>query len=90
MGYLTVQGNLLTYEEYKDHCEKYKIHGLREFLEVYNAHKDVYKKLEDLKWGEEMEYTLFYFDVGAQKLYLTNQGFKMIEEFNELYKDSDV
>ena len=84
MGYLTIQGKLLTYEEYKEQIETYKVHGLREFLEVYNAHKDVKKELKDLKWGEEMEYTLFYFDVSSQKLCLTNQGFKMIEEFNEM------
>jgi hypothetical protein len=30
----------MTYSEYKDHVEKYKLHGLRQFLKIYNSHKD--------------------------------------------------
>jgi len=43
MGYLSVEGKLLTYNQYKDLCDKYKIHGLREFLKLYEAHKDKFK-----------------------------------------------
>ena len=90
MGYLTVQGKLLTYSQYKDKCEDYKIHGLNEFLTLFNKHKGVHKEVKDLRWGEEMEYNLYYFDVCAEKVYLTNQGFKMIEEFNEMHQDEEL
>jgi len=46
--------------------------------------------LKDLKWGEEMEYNLFYFDVYNQKVYLTNQGFKLIDEFNNVHQDQET
>ena len=65
MGYLTIEGNLLTYSEYKDLCERYKIHGLKEFLKIYETHKDLNIPRKDLHWGEEIEYTLFYFDQGS-------------------------
>ena len=68
MGYLTVQGNVLTYNQYKDRKEEYKIHGLKEFLKIYEAHKDQFMAQKDLHWGEEIEYTLFYFDAGAQQV----------------------
>jgi hypothetical protein len=65
MGYLNVQGKLLTYNEYKDRLENYKRHGLTQFLKIYNAHKDREIKPENLHWGEEVEYSLFYFDVNT-------------------------
>lgn len=51
----------MTYSQYKHLCENYKIHGLREFLAIYRAHKDQRIAESDLHWGEEIEYTLFYF-----------------------------
>lgn len=65
MGYLNVQGRLLTYNEYKDRVENYKKHGLTQFLNLYAAHKNREIKPEDLHWGEEVEYSLFYFDVNT-------------------------
>jgi hypothetical protein len=46
--------------------------------------------LGDLKWGEEMEYNLFYLDQAMEHLYLTNEGFKMIEEFNNFHQDEEL
>ena len=40
MGYLTIKGRLMTYSEYKDFVEKYKLHGLNQFLKIYESHKD--------------------------------------------------
>ena len=65
MGYLNVQGRLLTYNEYKDRVQTYKRHGLAQFLNLYKAHKDREIKNENLHWGEEVEYSLFYFDVNT-------------------------
>ena len=56
MGFLSVLGQVLTYEQYKQKVEQYKRHGLLQFCSVYNSHKDRYIPLRELKWGEEMEY----------------------------------
>jgi hypothetical protein len=63
MGYLTVHGKLLTFNEYKDRISDYKCHGLRQFLKIFEAHKDRNIEKGKLHWGEEMEYSLFYFDL---------------------------
>ena len=62
MGFLSIQGGVLTYSEYKDKIETYKRHGLMQFASVYNSHKEKFIPLSDLKWGEEMEYQLYVFD----------------------------
>jgi hypothetical protein len=62
MAYLTVQGRLMTYLEYKELIARYKKHGINQFLNIYLAHKDRQIKAENLHWGDEIEYTLFYFN----------------------------
>lgn len=62
MGYLNVDGRLLTYNEYKDKIEKYKEHGLRQFINLFKAHKDKKIASDKLHWGEEVEYSLFHCD----------------------------
>ena len=32
------------------------MHGLNQFVHLYNEHKYKFIPLSDLKWGEEMEY----------------------------------
>jgi hypothetical protein len=59
MGFLSVQGGVLTYNSYKKKIDKYKEHGLKQFVSIYNAHKERNIPLKDLKWGEEMEYQLY-------------------------------
>lgn len=68
MGYLTVKGRVMTYFEYKEYIEKYRINGLKQFINIYNAHKDRFIEREHLHWGEEIEYTLFYFDLATEKV----------------------
>ncbi len=61
MGYLTVHGRLMTYDEYKDKIPLYKIHGIKQFLNIYNAHKNKQVDKRNLHWGDEIEYSLYYF-----------------------------
>jgi|LakMenE18May11ns_1017448.scaffolds.fasta_scaffold8491940_1 hypothetical protein len=56
MGFLSVNGFLMTYEEYKHWQVRYKRHGLMQFCKLYSVHKDRQIKKEDLHWGEEIEY----------------------------------
>ena len=62
MGYLTALGELLTYSEYKNSIPLYKLHGIKQFLSIFNAHKDRFIESDDLHWGEEIEYSVFYFN----------------------------
>lgn len=59
MGFLGVLGDVITYNNYKDKIKKYKQHGLRQFVSNYKAHYKRYIPVNDLKWGEEMEYQIF-------------------------------
>ena len=58
MGFLKVLGSVQTYNQYKEQekVERYKQHGLKQFLAIYHGNKDKYIPMKDLKWGEEMEY----------------------------------
>jgi hypothetical protein len=56
MGFLSVMGFLMTYEEYKNWEVRYKRHGLMQFMNIYNAHRDKSIQKKDLHWGEEVEY----------------------------------
>ena len=60
MGFLNILGEVLTYDQYKEKIEQYKQHGLNQFLSVYNANKAKFIPLKDLKWGEEMEYQIYF------------------------------
>ena len=83
MGYLTVSGKLLTYNQYKDHIEQYKIHGIRQFIKLLEAHREKKIDKENLHWGEEIEYSVYYFDLSSSSVKLSNEGFRLIHEFNE-------
>ena len=56
MGFLTILGDVLTYDQYKEKIAQYKQHGLNQFISVYEANKGKFIPLKELKWGEEMEY----------------------------------
>ena len=93
MGLLKVAGKLLTYNEYKDQLEKHKMHGLKQFKSGYLAHKDKYIELKDLKWGEEMEYSIYKYDAELNMIKLSSRGPELIQEFNsrsDEYKDEVV
>lgn len=84
MGYLTVKGKLMTYNEYKHLIAKYKQRGLLEFIEIHKAHAEKHRERRDLHWGEELEYTLFHFDEKAHRVQLTNSAYDLIQDFNEI------
>jgi hypothetical protein len=59
MGFLTITGKLVRWEEFKDHVEDYKRIGLKQFVRNWNKHKDRFIERADLHWGEEQEYACF-------------------------------
>lgn len=86
MGFLTVNGNLLTYEEYKHLINLYRAHGILQFMHLYNIHKDREIALEDLHWGEEIEYSLYKFDESGRRVQLTCDADDIINSFTEKSK----
>lgn len=62
MGFLTINGMLMTYDEYKTKTTCYKALGMMQFVNLHNIYKDRHIKEEDLHWGEEIEYHLFHLD----------------------------
>jgi hypothetical protein len=83
MGFLSVNGFLMTYEEYKHWQVRYKRHGLMQFCNIYNAHK--FKKIakKDLHWGEESEYSLYYIDDDRKRVFIACDAAKLISTINE-------
>ena len=84
MGFLTINGNLMTYDEYKDLIMLYKKHGLLQFVKLYNTHKDRQIDAADLHWGEEIEYHLYAFDDKNNQVLLACDGDDIIQEFNAI------
>ena len=86
MGFLTVNGKLMTYDEYKHLVNLYRAHGVMQFMKLYNVHKDRQIAPQDLHWGEEIEYMLYQFDRENNKVQLTCDAGDIIDEFNEQTK----
>ena len=82
MGFLTVNGILMTYDEYKHLTQLYKMHGLMQFVKLFNIHKDREIDASDLHWGEEIEYHMYAFDDAKEEVKLSCDGNDIIQEFN--------
>lgn len=81
MGFLTVNGQLMTYDEYKHLVNLYRAHGILQFMKLYNVHKDREIAPEDLHWGEEIEYKLYKFDEEGKKVLLSCDADDIITDF---------
>ena len=90
MGFLSINGQVLSYSQYKAHIEQYKIKGLEDFIRLFQAHKNVKKEREDLKWGEEIEYALFKYDAPDQKRLHLGLVKDLIIDFNEKSGGSEI
>lgn len=81
MGFLTVNGRLMTYQEYKDYINLYRAHGILQFMKIYNVHKDRQIAADELHWGEEIEYKLYKFDEENQVVKLSCDADDIITDF---------
>lgn len=95
MGFLLVLGDVMSYNTYKNKIEEYKLHGLKQFASLYKAHAHKKIPLDQLKWGEEMEYMVFTWAPGKDgkmRPYLCTEGSEYIQIYNEseLEKQTDI
>ena len=88
MGFLSVNGNLMTYDEYKKHILSYKKRGIMQFAKLFKLHKDRHLKPEQLHWGEEIEYHMYTFDDQNKKVRLSCDADDIIQDFNKLEQGS--
>lgn len=82
MGFLTINGMLLTYQEYHEVIEHYKFHGVLQFLRLYDIHKEVFLEQKDLHWGEEIEYHIYNLDKKTRSCKLSCDAHDIIDKFN--------
>jgi len=83
MGFLGTDGNLLTYNQYKDHIPCYKRRGIAEFVQIYKHHKDRKLEAKDLHWGEEIEYHMYLLNEHEKTAKLVNNAHELIPAFNQ-------
>jgi len=50
-------------------------------MKLYNVHKDRFIEIEDLHWGEEIEYKLYKFDDANQSVKLSCDADEIITDF---------
>eukprot|EP01022_Parablepharisma_sp_SALTPOND_P020409 TRINITY_DN371_c0_g1_i1.p2 TRINITY_DN371_c0_g1~~TRINITY_DN371_c0_g1_i1.p2 ORF type:complete len:665 (+),score=68.02 TRINITY_DN371_c0_g1_i1:8120-10114(+) len=84
MGYLKTAGAPLRLPELRKVINYIKKHGIIQFCNIFGLYKD--KKAvpsEALKWGDETEYHLLYFDHGAKRAKLLLNAKEFQDAFNE-------
>ena len=81
MGFLTVNGHLMTYDEYKELIMLYKKHGIDQFCKLFRKHKDVQIDAADLHWGEEIEYHMYSFDDQNKEVKLSCDADDILTDF---------
>jgi len=56
MGFLECKSESLTWEESKKVQDEIKSYGILQAILLYETFKGLQKKMDELKWGEEIEY----------------------------------
>lgn len=87
MGFLTVNGMLMTYEEYKTKTTCYNMLGLMQFANLYNIHKPRQIEAKNLHWGEEIEYHLYHLDPKTKMAKLSCDAVDIMAKFLELSEE---
>lgn len=72
---------MLTFNEYKHLEDIYKIHGLLQFIKSYEAHKDKQIEVENLHWGDEIEYHLYLLDKEGKSVQMACDADHIVEKF---------
>ena len=79
MGFLTVNGMLMTFDEYKQKCEHYKTLGLRQYSNLHSIYEKREIPMKDLHWGEEIEYHLYTLDPQSRTVKLSCDASNILE-----------
>ena len=84
MGFLTVMGYVMTFNEYKTHINCYKKAGLLQFANLFKKYKDINIPKEKLHWGEEIEYHLYSFREDENLVLISCDAPAILKKYSEL------
>jgi len=59
MGFLTVKSDTYSWSESTPLQDLIKRHGIQQLIKLWKTYSPLQKRLQDLKWGEEIEYHVF-------------------------------
>ena len=88
MGFLTVKTQGLSWEESIEYQEQVKSYGIQQACNLYKTFKDLNKKGDELKWGEEIEYEVVTMDKRDKGIKIHAEGYQIIEE--QLHERDDI
>jgi glutamate--cysteine ligase catalytic subunit len=80
MGFLTIKSGCLSWEEAKEQQDTIKQLGILQAIKLFDTFKDLNKPIEDLKWGEEIEYHVCAIDHIEKKARIHIEGFDEIQK----------
>lgn len=80
MGFLTVTTEGLSWTESTEYQEQIKHYGILQACNLYRTFKDLNKKEDELKWGEEVEYEVVTMDKRDKGIKIHAEGYQIIEE----------
>ena len=80
MGFLKIKSSALTWDEATEVQDQIKYYGILQAIKLFETYKDIHKKLDDLKWGEEIEYNVGTLDKKDRNAKILVEGFVKVEE----------
>lgn len=80
MGLLT-EGSPLSWEDTKKHADHVRVHGIKQFINLYKRLKD--RKGDVLKWGDEVEYVILRFDDDNQVAQVSLRADEILTKLQE-------
>jgi hypothetical protein len=86
MGFLEVASVSLTWDEAKKYQHQIKYYGILQAIKLYETFKDIHIEMDELKWGDEMEYSV---GTLCQENYSPQVVAKGYDKVKEAFKDID-
>nr|CAD2201447.1 unnamed protein product [Meloidogyne enterolobii] len=77
MGLLT-KGTPLSWQEIVPHLEYIKLHGIAQFVALYHRVKN--RERDQLRWGDEIEYTIIKFDHEHKKVRVSLRALDLLDQ----------
>lgn len=91
MGFLTIKSNTLPYDEAKEMQDQIKYYGVLQAIKLYDTFKDIHIQIDDLKWGEEIEYNVGTLSSEESNAKIVVEGFQKVQEaLSEIKQDDFV
>mmetsp|Transcript_32801 Transcript_32801/g.37524 ORF Transcript_32801/g.37524 Transcript_32801/m.37524 type:complete len:604 (-) Transcript_32801:204-2015(-) len=78
MGFLKVKTETYNWEESIEFQEQIKNYGIQQGINLFNTFKGLNKKMDELKWGEEIEYEVVTRDSRDGGIKIHSEGFQLI------------